>query len=518
MRRLAIIALALTAATFVPLTSAPRGVRVASKKFTESVILGDMLVQLIHSSGEPATHLAELGGTTLVYNALRRGEVDVYPEYVGTLRQEIFAARDAATLDDLQSLLRDGGIVMSRSLGFSNSYALAVRRDTAERLRLVTIDDLARHPDLKVGLSNEFLDRADGWKNLRTHYRLPHERATGLDHDLAYRQLEAGAIDVTDVYTTDARLAELDLVLLDDNREYFPSYEAVLLWRADLAERFPKAAEQIARLEGQISQDAMIALNALVESGSANESQAAAGFLRDKFALATKLEEPSVAAQIWQRTCEHLDLVRRSLIPAVLAAVPLGVLAAKRPRLGRFILGAAGIVQTIPALALLVLLIAPLTYLSQYLSLETLGAGSATAIVALFLYSLLPVVQNTATGLTTIPPEYHESAAALGLSPAFRLWHIELPLASPAILAGVKTAAVLNVGFATLGALVGAGGYGQPILTGIRLDNTGLILQGAVPAACLAILLQLAFELVERRLLPAGLRPQPTRLRDDSHD
>jgi osmoprotectant transport system permease protein len=162
-------------------------------------------------------------------------------------------------------------------------------------------------------------------------------------------------------------------------------------------------------------------------------------------------------------------------------------------------------VQTIPALALLVLLIAPVAWLG----FRTIGSGSATAIAALFLYSLLPIVQSTATGIATIAPEYRESAAALGLSRWFRLIHIELPLASPSILAGIKTAAVLNVGFATLGGLVGAGGYGQPIMSGITLRRTSLILEGAVPAACLAILLQLGFEVAERWLLPAGLRVRP---------
>jgi osmoprotectant transport system permease protein len=512
MRRLILSVVALLIVAAWPRASTPRGLRVASKIFTESVILGEMVTQLVRAGGDHATHLAELGGTTLVYDALRRGEVDVYPEYTGTLREEIFAGRDAATIDKLQALLADQGILMSPSLGFSNNYALAVRRDVAKRLGLATITDLARQTDLRLGLSNEFLDRADGWKNLRTHYGLPHEQVTGLDHNLAYKQLEAGEIDVTDAYATDAEVAELDLVLLADDRAHFPSYDAVLLSRSDLAERFPAAAKQIALLESQISQQEMRELNALVQAGAKNEAQAAAKFLIGKLSIAADVQQQSVAAQIWQRTLEHCDLVRRSLIPAVLVAVPLGVLAAKRPRLGRIVLGAAGIVQTVPALALLVLLIAPVAYLNW----DTLGAGSATAIIALFLYSLLPMVQNTATGLATIPREYHESAAALGLSPSFRLLHIELPLASPAILAGVKTAAVLNVGFATLGALVGARGYGQPILTGIRLNNTGLILQGAVPAACLAILLQLAFELVERRLLPAGLRPDSPRASDAS--
>ena len=503
MTRVIVISLALVALAVVPRGSTPQGLRVGSKKFTESVILGEMAVGLLQADGVRAVHLAELGGTTLVFDALKRGEIDVYPEYTGTLREEIYRGRDAATAAKLEALLRADGVVMSKSLGFSNNYALAVRRDVAERLGLATIADLTRRPELRLGLSNEFLDRADGWRNLRRRYNLPHEQVTGMDHDLAYRHLEAGTIDVTDVYTTDARLAELDLVVLEDNLGYFPKYDAVLLSRGDLAEHSPEAVRELRRLESAVGQQDMIALNALVESGEANESQAAAKFLRDKLDVEIEVKEESVASQIWQRTLEHCDMVRRSLIPAIFVAVPLGVLAAKRRQLGRVILSAAGVVQTIPALALLVLLIAPVAYFGW----DTLGAGSATAIIALFLYSLLPIVQNTATGLATIPAEYHESATALGLSPTFRLLHIELPLASPAILAGVKTAAVLNVGFATLGALVGARGYGQPILTGIRLNDTGLILQGAAPAACLAIVIQLAFDLGERWLLPKGLRP-----------
>ena len=482
--------------------STPRGVSVGSKKFTESVILGELAGQLVRAGGDRATHLAELGGTTLVYDALRRGEIDAYPEYTGTLREEIFAGRDAATPEKLEELLAADGVVMSKPLGFSNNYAIAVRRDVAEEFDLKTIADFTRRPELRLGLSNEFLDRADGWTNLRKAYNLPQEDVTGLDHDIAYRQLQAGTIDATDVYTTDAKLTELDLVLLDDNLGYFPSYEAILLMRADLSARFPRATEQMTKLESEISQNEMLSLNAAVENRDSSEARAAATFLQEKFSIKTRLVEASVGWQIWQRTLEHLDLVRRSLIPAIFVAVPLGVLAAKRPRIGRVILGGVGVVQTIPALALLVLLIAPLAYLG----FATLGAGSATAIVALFLYSLLPIVQNTATGLAAIPHEYRESAEALGLTPTYRLCHIELPLASPAILAGIKTAAVLNVGFATLGALVGARGYGQPILTGIRLNNTGLILQGAIPAACLALLLQAVFELFERWFVPAGLR------------
>ena len=157
-------------------------------------------------------------------------------------------------------------------------------------------------------------------------------------------------------------------------------------------------------------------------------------------------------------------------------------------------LGAVGLIQTVPSLALLVFMI-PL-----------LGIGAGPAIAALFLYSLLPIVRSTHAGLTGISPQLRESAEALGLPPGATLRLVELPLASRSILSGVQTAAVINVGTATLGALIGAGGYGQSILTGIRLADTRIILEGAVPAALLALLVQGLFELLERALVPKGLR------------
>jgi osmoprotectant transport system permease protein len=169
-------------------------------------------------------------------------------------------------------------------------------------------------------------------------------------------------------------------------------------------------------------------------------------------------------------------------------------LAAKVSSCEKIVLGIVGIIQTIPSLALLVFMI-PL-----------LGIGGPPAVMALFLYSLLPIVRNTFTGIRDIPKSMIESACALGLPPNTRLRLVELPLASSTILAGIKTSAVINVGTATLGALIGAGGYGQPILTGIRLDNIGMILEGAVPAALLAVLIQGLFDLAERVVVPKGLR------------
>jgi osmoprotectant transport system permease protein len=467
---------------------------VGSKKFTENVILGEMAAHLARDEGLEARHLRELGGTRILWNALVAGEIDVYPEYTGTIREEILHGRDLAPGEPLGPVLAEFGIRMSPPLGFNNTYAIGVKREFAESLGLRTISDLRAHPDLVIGFTNEFLDRADGWPGLQRQYDLPHADVRGLDHDLAYRGIAAGSIHVIDMYSTDAEIAYYDLVELRDDRGYFPEYEAVYLYRADLGERAPTFVGRVLRLEGAIPSDTMIAMNARAKLDRVPEARVAADFLSEQQGIRADTD----TAGFWQRlggtTRDHLTLVAISLTAAILIAVPLGVIAVKRERLGNAVLGVTAVIQTIPSLALLVLMI-PL-----------LGIGGPPAIVALFLYSLLPIVRNTHAGLTGIPDSVRESALALGLPEGTRLRRIELPMASRSILAGIKTAAVINVGTATLGALIGAGGYGQPILTGIRLDNTQLILEGAVPAALLALAVQGFFDLVDLVLVPKGLR------------
>jgi osmoprotectant transport system permease protein len=473
----------------------PEGpVSVGSKSFTESVLLGEMAAQLAADAGVPARHERALGGTRILWEALRRGDVDVYPDYTGTLAREILGSEVPLDEAALRAALARHGVDMTRSLGFEDTYAIGVRRELAARLGLARISDLARHPELRVGLTNEFLDRADGWPALLAAYRLPQRDVRGLDHDLAYRAIERGEIDVTDVYTTDAQILRLDLLLLEDDRRVFPGYEAVLVHRADLARRAPVALEAMRRLEGRISEAEMTALNARAQLGGEPPPSVAAAFLRQELGVSAEVLAEALPARILRRTLEHLALVAAALLAAIAVAIPLGVLAARQRGVGRIVLGAVGVVQTVPSLALLVFMI-PL-----------LGIGAAPAVAALFLYGLLPIVRNTHAGLAGIAPELRESALALGLPSWARLRLVELPLAAPAILAGVKTSAVITVGTATLGALIGAGGYGQPILTGIRLASVPLILEGAIPAAALALLAQGAFDLAERAVVPRGLR------------
>lgn len=493
----------LALATALALLAAPAGtvrareggrVTVGSKKFTENVILGELAAHLARDEGLEATHLRELGGTRILWNALVAGEMDIYPEYTGTIREEILHGHGLAPEAPLDPVLAEYGVVMSPPLGFNNTYAIGVRRVLADSLGLETISDLRDHPGLVIGFTNEFMDRADGWPGLRRHYNLPHSDVRGLDHDLAYRGIAAGSIHVVDMYSTDAEIAYYDLVELRDDMSYFPRYEAVFLYRAGLGERAPAFVERIRALEGAIPSETMIAMNARAKLDRVPEAEVAAEFLSEHQSLDVETDQEGFWQRLGRTTRAHLTLVAISLSAAILISVPLGVLAARREQVGKVVLGVTAVIQTIPSLALLVLMI-PL-----------LGIGGPPAILALFLYSLLPIVRNTHSGLTGIPASVSESALALGLPARTRLRRIELPMASRSILAGIKTAAVINVGTATLGALIGAGGYGQPILTGIRLDNTQLILEGAVPAALLALAVQGFFDLIDLVIVPRGLR------------
>jgi len=467
---------------------------VGSKNFTEGVVLGELVRGMAASSGASVGHRKALGGTRLVFNALVSGEIDIYAEYTGTLTHEIFAQSKAASNADLRDLLAEYGLVMSESLGFRDNFALGMREQVADRLDIRRISDLRAHPELVFRFGTEFMERGDGWHGLQRLYGLPQQDVLGVEHDLAYRGLAADDADLIDLYTTDAEIAYYDLRTLEDNLGYFPPYEAVLLYRAELAQQQPAALAAVLRMQGLIDETQMIAMNSRVKLDGVQEVIVAADFLGENLGIAVAAKSSTRLERFWRNTKQHIALVAISLFAAILIAVPLGIAAARWPRSGQVILGVVGIAQTIPALALLVFMI-PL-----------FGIGAGPAVIALFIYSLLPIVRNTYTGLTGIPKQLIESAEALGLPAGARLRLVEAPLAALSILAGIKTAAVINIGAATLGALIGAGGYGQPILTGIRLDDFGLILEGAVPAAGLAIVVQLLFEWAERAIVPRGLR------------
>jgi len=468
--------------------------KVGSKTFTESVILGEIIKQIAEHEGYKVTYLQELGGTRVLWNSLLKGEIDIYPEYTGTLIQEILSGKNIESIEQLENELLNLNIGISKPLGFNNTYIVGMKYNKARTLGISKISDLRRFPDLVLGFSSEFMDRKDGWPGLKQNYNLSHINVKGLDHDIAYRGLDRGSIDVIDLYSTDAEIEYYNIKTLDDDLDFFPKYFAVLVYRKEIVDKFPGLLDQILKLQDSISETTMIGMNSSVKLKGISESIVASRFLKEDLYIFTSPEQETTLTRFIRNTKNHLLLVSISLFMAILISIPLGILSYKKDKIGRFILSLVGIVQTIPSLALLVFMI-PL-----------LGIGSKPAIVALFLYSLLPIVRNTYTGLKDIPTEIRETAQAIGLSEFARLRLIELPIASRSILGGIKTSAVINVGTATLAALIGAGGYGQPIFTGIRLDNMGLILEGAIPAAVLALLVQGFFDLLEKMVVPKGLR------------
>jgi len=484
-------AIVIVVALAAPALAGP--LRVGSKRDTENALLGEIGTAVLRASGVPAVYRKDLSGSTqVVWGALLKGEIDLYPEWTSTLSLEILKDPSLKTVAALRERLRPMGLDVTESLGYESNFEITMREDRAAALGITKVSDLRGHPELRLGFTHEFLDRADGWKGLRDRYQLPQPPPHGFEHELAYRAIAEGSVDVVEAYSTDSEISTYHLRLLADDLEYFPRYQPLILYRVPLS---PEARRALARLEGRLTRQAMANLNHRSKVDKVPEDQLAASFLESDLGIAAEAPAPpSRWAEIGARTLEHLRLVTISLSLAILIALPLGIAAHRRPRSGEVILGGLGVVQTIPSLALLVFL------------LPAFGVGTAPAVIALFLYSLLPIVRGTVTGLADIAPGLRESAEALGLSPWEQLRRVELPLASRSILAGIKTAAVINVGTATIGALIGAGGYGQAILVGLRKDDLPTILEGAVPAAVLALLVQALFQALERWVVPRGLR------------
>ena len=499
------MAIPLLAACAAAAFAAP--LEVGSKRFTESYILGEIIRQVADTAGETkAVHQQGLGNTAIVLNALASGNIDVYPEYTGTIAREILKLDAVPSLADLNAALAPKGLGVGVELGFNNTYALALRADDARAKGITRLSDLRTHPELRLGLSQEFIGRADGWPGLKQAYDLPFATPRGLDHGLAYEAIAQKQIDVIDIYSTDAKIDRYNLTVLEDDRRYFPRYDAVLLYRADLPQRLPKTWEALGRLQRSIDDALMRRMNAEAELEGRDFATIAASFVAQRFArggaAAPAARVPAggfidklFGADLGRLTLEHLGLVFLSLVASIAVGLPLGILAARHASAQGLILGATGVVQTIPSLALLAFLI-PMTG----------RIGVVPAFIALALYALLPIVRNTHAALTQISRGMKDAARSLGLRERTILQKIELPLAATTILAGIKTSAVINVGTATIAAFIGAGGYGERIVTGLALNDHAMLLAGAIPAAVLALLIEGGFRAGERWMIPEGLR------------
>jgi len=471
-------------------------IMLGSKKFTESFVLTELAKRSVEGAGLQVEHRQGMGGTIILWEALRQGSIAAYPEYTGTIQEEILRRPIIASIGELRKQLAKYEVGVTEELGFNNTYALVMTRARANQLGIQKISDLSKHPELRLGLTHEFLGRHDGWGPLEKRYGLLLPEVRGIDHTLGYQALFNGEIDVKDAYTTDAKIGENDLVVLADDLKFFPQYRAVFLFRLDTP---PRAIEALRRLEGTLDEVRMVHLNEIAERTKLYSS--AADWYFEQIGHGGNVSRPeSFAHRLVRWTVRHLILVGLSLAAAVIVGIPLGVYASREGFIGEIILGVTGLIQTIPSLALLALLV-PIPFL---------GIGPITAVVALFLYGLLPIVRNTATGLRDIPPQIRDAAEVLALKPRTRLLRIFLPLASPSILAGIKTSTIITIGSATLAALIGAGGLGEPIISGLNLNDGTTILEGAMPAALLAVAAQGLFSILDRFLIPRGLRLRPT--------
>lgn len=499
-----------------------RPIVVASKPFGESYLLCEMFAQLLESRGYAVERKPGLGATEIAFRALRAGAIDVYPEYTGTglvavlhdsLPDSVAANTRAVFSYVARQFYRLYGLRWLPPLGFQNTYAIAVSRKIADRYSLRTLSDLAREGShLTAGFTADFIGRSDGLVGLSRVYGLRPKEVRPLAPAVKYQALASGAVDVIDGYSTDGLLAKYDLITLLDDRHFFPPYEAAALVSSQLARQQPGAIATLTLLSNQLDEMTMRRLNRRVEVDGEDVRGVAVDELRtlgliDGSATGYSQRERSsggtagFASYLWSRRAtltalaiRHLELVAIALMAAVLIAIPLGLLLERGRATAEPVIGGLGVLQTIPSIALLAFMI-PL-----------LGVGVLPALVALWLYALYPIARGTYSGVRDADADAVAAAEALGTTPMQRLMWVRLPLAAPVIMAGVRTAAVITVGAATLAAFIGAGGLGEPIVAGLALADTRMILSGALPAALLALVVDGALALVEQAVAPAHRR------------
>ena len=488
-----------------------RPVVIASKPFAESYILAEMFAQLLEARGLRVDRRPGFGATELAFAALRNDAIDVYPEYTGTgltaiLHEKPVASAGAAfqrVSAEFRSLY---GIRWLAPLGFENTYAIAVRRSTSDSLGLHTLSDLTKAaPHLRAGLTPDFIGRADGLPGIQGAYGIRFAEVRALGPAVKYQALAAGQVDVIDGYSTDGLIVRYDLVVLTDDKHFFPPYQAAAVVSRRLASESPRAIAALAELSGRLDESTMRALNKRVEVDGAPVDVVARNALRslslidaapraaadDRSATGLWAYLASQRGTLARLTARHIELVVLSLVAAILIALPLGLLLERSARRAEAVIRGVGVLQTLPGIALLAFMI-PL-----------LGIGVRPALAALVLYSLYPIVRNTFTGVRDADPAAVSAARALGMTDVQILREVRLPLAAPVIMAGIRTAAVIDVGTATLAAFIGAGGLGEPIVAGLALSDTRMVLSGAIPAALLALLVDGLLALVER-YAPSG--------------
>lgn len=491
----------------------PSRVRVGAKSFTEQEILGELVAGLLErTAGVEVVRRFGPGGTDICHTALIRNEIDLYVEYTGTALLSMLGGTASGSAGSVfirvSTEYRDRfDLEWLPPIGFNNTYAVAVRADDARARQWSSIGDLAGDAgSLRAGFTGEFIERPDGLPGLRRRYGLELGGVVDLDPGLLYEALRDGHVDLISAFATDGRIDEYGLVLLRDDRQAFPPYHAAPVVRAGLLERDPRLRAVLTLRAGAIDDASMRAMNHAVDVRGERPRTVAARWLDRVLGpkegtqarvpappLASRRTLPALLRERWPelraKLVEHLLLTLGGVAIAMVVGIPVGVVAHRVARIRSLALAATEVVQTIPSLAMLAFLFAIYGML-----------GAVPAITALALYALMPIVLNTVTGLREVPDSIVEAARGAGMTGWQSLRMVELPLALPVMLAGIRTAAVLTVGIATLSTYIGAGGLGDFIARGLARNDPHLTLLGAIPAALLAVAIGGLVRIAERRI------------------
>jgi osmoprotectant transport system permease protein len=463
---------------------------VGAKHFNEGYILSEIISIILEYNGYEVERKFNLGGTAVCFEALKNNEIDVYPEYSGTISKEILKTELFLSLSELKNKLNGIHLDCSDAYGFNNTYSIVLNKSIAEKLKISTISDLRMHPQLKGGLSHEFLNRVDGWFALCNYYQIKAE-AKGMEHGLAYKALNNSEIDFTDAYSTDGEIMHHQLSALIDDQNFFPQYQALSLYNNSISLEIKTA---LAVLKDLISESDMRSMNEEALYKNKSHKEIAENFLIKKGVLKQTSFQKSKIKDMMEHIMQHLFLTFLSVFIAIAIAIPLSIYLYKNQLFLNATLYISGIFQTIPSIALLAFMI------------PVLGIGNLPAISALSLYAILPILRSSISGLKSIDPQLKEVATSIGMTKNQQLKYLELPLAMPSIVSGIRIASVISIGTATLAAFIGAGGLGEYIVSGLALNNMNLVLKGALPSAILAIVVELIFEWIERKTRPQHLK------------
>lgn len=487
---------------------------IGSKEFTENYLLGEMAAILLKEKYDwPVEKKLGLGGTKVVFDALESDSIHLYPDYTGTgyiyFLKRNDNERDPEKIYKIvkETFEKDFNIIWSKPFGFNNTYALAVRANDDNLNDINSVSELVGNENnFMFAAPHEFMERSDGMPNFQKAYGLKFsdENIVGMEAGLTYSALRDLKVDMIMSYSTDGRIAAFNFRLLEDDLNFFPPYYAAWLAKKSSLEKFPVLKNLYEDFDDLISEKDMMELNNQVDSKKMEPEVVARNFLIKKKLIKGELQKNDKRKgllnffikkkkYLFKITKEHLILSFGSLLLALIISLPTGILLTRYPVISTPVFAIINTIQTIPSLALLGFLI------------PIMGIGKIPGIVALFLYSLLPLIRNTYAGVQAVNNNFIEASRGIGLTNWQILWKVEIPLAMPVILAGVRTASVIVIGTATLAALVGAGGLGDPIFRGVSTVNNDLIFLGAIPAALLAIITDKLLGLCEKKLVSKGL-------------